>query len=215
MKQSRKENFKGREPDVRDRWMVSYADLVTLLLALFIVLYAASDKQRAAAVASSFKAEYASGDGILDGKSDKDKQSLAESILSEPLLVQHSKLTKTKTEITLSLNEAAVFEPGSSDVSPESVETIKLLASKLAAANGRIRIEGHTDSLPISNQRFRSNWELSTSRAASVLMLLVQHGVPPERLSASGYGGFRPVAENSTTEGRRLNRRVDVVVEQR
>jgi len=76
-----------------------------------------------------------------------------------------------------------------------------------------VRIEGHTDNIPIHNGRFDSNWELSTSRATEIIKLFIsRYGVAPERLSASGYGEYYPVASNATSEGRALNRRVDLVI---
>lgn len=216
MKLGERKFIETAEPDLQDRWIVPYADLVTLLLALFVVLYAAADKQKAAQIASSFRenaAAVTSGEGILDGGRGKKSDDTAAALLSDPILIKHSKMIESNQEVTVSLAEAAVFAPGESEVSEDANETIKALASKLENSKGRVRIEGHTDSTPISNGRFRSNWELSTARASSVLVQLIKNGVQPERLSAAGYGGFRPVADNSTPDGRRLNRRVDVVIE--
>ncbi len=216
MKLGERKFIETAEPDLQDRWIVPYADLVTLLLALFIVLYAAADKQKAAQIASSFRENAtasASGDGILDGNRAEKTKDTAASILSDPVLIKHSKMIQANREVTVSLAEAAVFAPGESDVTADADETISALASKLKTSKGRVRIEGHTDSTPISNGRFRSNWELSTARASSVLVQLMKNGIEPARLSAAGYGGFRPVADNSTPEGRSLNRRVDVVIE--
>ena len=203
----------SNENGLRNRWMIPYADLVTILLALFVVLYAASDQQRAADIASTFKGIPNGGIGILPDGDRERRHELSKDILNDPILSLESTLRETSRDVTITLPDTALFAAAEAEVAPEARRTIKRLAEKLASSKGLIRVEGHTDSTPISNQRFRSNWELSTARASSVLILLIENGVSPVRLSASGYGGFRPVGDNSTAEGRRSNRRVDIVVE--
>lgn len=203
----------GHEHQHKDRWLISYADLVTLLLALFIVMYAASDRERAKQVAAGFSAENG-GSGVLPGseaQEDKDKE-IERRLLSHPVLVERVKVQQTDRGLVVSLAEAGFFAPGEADLSPDAVKAIEAIAESLRDASVPIRVEGHTDSTPISNSRFPSNWELSTSRASTVLVRLTQTGIAPERLSAAGYGGFQPVADNGSPEGRARNRRVDVVV---
>lgn len=202
-----------KETGPRDRWLIPYADLVTILLALFVVLYAAADHKRAEVIASTLKGVPNGGSGLLPGGEEKKSLQITKDILSDPVLSKLTVVSETSSGVTFSLEESALFAAGDSALSLDAKETLKALAAKLAVSKGRIRVEGHTDSVPISNQRFRSNWELSTGRAASVLLLLTSNGVEPSRLSASGYGGFRPVADNGTPEGRRKNRRVDIVIE--
>jgi chemotaxis protein MotB len=202
------------EGESRDRWLISYADLVTLLLALFIVMYAASDSERAKAVAQSFSGQSAAGDGILiadDGKR-AEKSSSEIKVLENSVLLQKTKMTQTERGLVISLSEAGFFAPGDATVSIQAKDVIKSLAESIQNSQIPIRVEGHTDSTPISNARYGSNWELSTTRAANVLQELVENGITPERLSASGYGGFQPIAENATPEGRSQNRRVDIVI---
>ena len=210
--QYRRKKSSAEESRHNDRWLISYADLVTLLLALFIVLYAASDHERAQKIAASFSAQNTGGDGILPGNSANENQSAEIRILENPVLMQKTKMRQTSRGLIVSLSEAGFFAPGDSSVSAEAESVINELADSLKDFQTPIRVEGHTDSTPISNSRYPSNWELSTARASSVLARLIEKGITPERLSAAGYGGFQPVADNSTAEGRAQNRRVDIVV---
>lgn len=210
MQQFRRRKSIETESRHNDRWLLSYADLVTLLLALFIVLYAASDRDRAQKIASSFAAQNTNGDGILPGN-DADKATETR-ILENPVLMQKTKIRQTSRGLIISLSEAGFFTAGDATVSGEAESVIKTLAETLKNTPTQIRIEGHTDSTPISSPRYPSNWELSTARASSVLTRLLENGIAPERLSAAGYAGFQPVATNETSEGRAQNRRVDIVV---
>jgi chemotaxis protein MotB len=201
----------------RDRWLLSYADLVTLLLALFIVLYAASDKERARAIAATFSTQNAGGQtggsGILPGNREpgKDEQ-IEKDLRANDAVAQHANIQQTSRGLIVSISEAGFFQAGDATVGADANNVIKELAETLKENGMPVRVEGHTDSTPISNPRFSSNWELSTARAANVLQKLVEYGFPPERLSAAGYGGFQPVADNTTPEGRAQNRRVDIVI---
>lgn len=194
---------------MRDRWMISYADLVTLLLALFIVMYAASDRQRAKIIADSFSTQATGGSGVLPG-GDTVKDQVR--LLDNPILSEKTKIKQTERGLIVSLAEAGFFAPGDAAINSEAETVIAALAESLKNDSTPIRVEGHTDSTPIANAKFSSNWELSTARAASVLQKLVEKGIAPARLSAAGYGGFQPVADNETPEGRAQNRRVDVVI---
>ena len=198
----------------RDRWLISYADLVTLLLAMFIVMYAASDKERAQKIAESFSAQNIGGSGILpENTSLKDDRAKFESkLLENTILIQKTKMRQTKDGLVISLSEAGFFAPGEAAVNVDAESVLNTLADTLLDCESRIRIEGHTDSTPISNAKYPSNWELSMARASSVLAKLIDRKLAPERFSAAGYGGFQPIADNSTPEGRAQNRRVDVVI---
>lgn len=203
------------ENQPRDRWLISYADLVTLLLALFIVMYAASNKEQAKIIAQSFNEQNNGGDGILPAHDalENERVEIARRLTENPVLMQKAKIRQTERGLIVSLAEAGFFAPGDAAISPEADYAIQTLAEILQNNQSNIRVEGHTDSTPISNTRYPSNWELSTARAASVLIRLAERGsIAPERLSAAGYGGFQPVADNSTLEGRAQNRRVDVVI---
>lgn len=214
MKYRRRKSNAENEGHNRDRWLISYADLVTLLLALFIVMYGASDYERAHKIAESFAAQNTGGSGILPSNDSEvdERAKFQQKLLENPTLMQKTKLRQTTAGLVVSLSEAGFFAPGEATISADAQNLIKTLAESLQSAQLQIRVEGHTDSTPISNAKFSSNWELSTARAANVLQKLVENGIAPERLSAAGYGGFQPLADNSTPEGRSQNRRVDVVI---
>jgi chemotaxis protein MotB len=118
--------------------------------------------------------------------------------------------------LVISLREAGFFASGSATPRTESLTTLAQIAAKLARTPYDLRIEGHTDNVPIHTLEFDSNWELSSARATRIARLFLDRkAIPPERLSAAGYAEFHPVASNSTADGRAENRRVDLVVKPR
>jgi chemotaxis protein MotB len=113
----------------------------------------------------------------------------------------------------ISLKELGFFDSGQAALLPGAASKIERIAKVVSRPGLELRVEGHSDDQPIHNSQFRSNWELSAARAMAVLLLLVNDaGYDPRKISASGYGQYRPVADNLTPEGRRMNRRVDLVV---
>jgi chemotaxis protein MotB len=115
--------------------------------------------------------------------------------------------------LVVSLREIGFFNSGSAEIRASSLKAFSRMANLLAQKEYRIRIEGHTDDIPIHNQRFADNWELSTARATEMIRLLItSYNFSPSRLSAAGYAEFHPVAENRTEAGRAQNRRLDVVI---
>jgi chemotaxis protein MotB len=113
----------------------------------------------------------------------------------------------------ISLKDLGFFNSGEAELRPGAAGKIERIASVLMQHKLDLRIEGHSDDQPIHTDQFRSNWELSTARAMAVLMLLVNDsGVDPRKISVAGYGQYRPIADNATPDGRRMNRRVDLVV---
>jgi chemotaxis protein MotB len=237
-----------------DRWLISYADFMTLLFAFFVVLFAATyrDNQNirklARAIHNGFQrmgafAEDESGNGgsypteMPDAddnssrvQNDKTKVTLGsagsvedmlqlrralEQAMGQELKNHEVVLQVTPEGFVISLKELGFFDSGQAELLPGAAEKIEKIAKVLSRPGLEIRVEGHSDNQPIHNEQFRSNWELSTGRAMAVLRLLVDDaGFDPTKLSASGYGEYRPVADNSTAEGRRMNRRVDLVVVQ-
>lgn len=122
----------------------------------------------------------------------------------------------TPEGLVISLREVGFFESGSAEIRASSLPAFERLANLLRDSGNDIRIEGHTDNVPIHNSRFASNWDLSTARAtATVRLLIVKYSFDPQRLSAAGYAEYRPIANNLSPEGRAMNRRVDVVVPRR
>lgn len=115
--------------------------------------------------------------------------------------------------LVINLPQDILFESGSAVLGREGRETLATVAAVLSELDDRrFQVEGHTDNVPIATARFPSNWELSTARAVSVVDVLVDRGVPPSNLSGAGYGEFQPVASNDSREGRRLNRRIEIVM---
>ncbi len=133
--------------------------------------------------------------------------------LSEELQHQTVSLRDTREGLVLSLHEVGFFQSGSATLRANSMDAFHRIGSVLSSISGNLRIEGHTDNVPIHTLHFHSNWELSTARATEVIrLLLTREGIDPDRLSAAGYAEYHPIADNSTEDGRRLNRRVDIVI---
>jgi chemotaxis protein MotB len=218
----KRHRVRAEAAESRDRWLISYADLVTLLLALFIVLYAAADHERATRIATAFAAEFtqtgisgasALGAGVLPASNSLIAQAAIEqAFAANKTLQERARVTHIDRGLVVSLTEAGFFAPGDASIQSDALPLLNILADALRESKAYLRVEGHTDSLPISTPRYPSNWELSAGRAATVLNCLTQRGIPASRMSVAGFAGERPIADNSTAEGRALNRRVDLVV---
>lgn len=255
------------EHENHERWLVSYADFITLLFAFFVVMFASaqSDKGKAKQVSESVKEALENGKfseviaTVLGrGKHEAarppknpDKVNMSENVPPkeghavppndlppQPIQAQPAHpadLAKTletlksglaaelkggkiglKLEgrgLVISLRESAFFASGDDAVSPASLSILSKIAAEARAMSNPIRLEGHTDSVPIHNERFRSNWELSSARAISMMVQLRdQLQIPPHRMSVAGYAENAPADSNDTVEGRARNRRVDLVV---
>jgi chemotaxis protein MotB len=155
--------------------------------------------------------------GALGESPDKPDMNAIQKQLQTALAAQIGKhtvsVTPTKEGIVVSLREMGFFDSGSTSLRPEAEPTLTDFVNVIGPRRVRVRIEGHTDNIPIHNTRFASNWELSTSRATEIIKLLItRYGIAPLRLSASGYSEFYPVASNATPEGRATNRRIDLVI---
>lgn len=182
---------------------MSFNDLMTILLTFFILLFSVSAigvdrvQQVSSEAASSFGAAEGEGPGTA--------------LIAALGSVPGAHAYRTAGGIAVRLSEAMLFASGSAEIIHP--ETLRALGEKLAAAAGAIRVEGHTDALPVANRLFPSNWELSTQRAVNTVKFLVgECGVAPRRLSAAGYGDSRPLASNATPEGRAVNRRVNIII---
>lgn len=189
-----------------DRWLFGYADVVTLLFACFAAMYAH------AAPANPPVVEAAPASVLVTAP---DRSALARAIeelaSNEPQV--RMELTTSETGTVISLAETGSFPVGTADLTPAAARALAGLARVLRTEPSVIRIEGHTDDRPIRTPRYASNWELSTARATRVVQFLVEEGaLPPARLSAAGYGEYRPRLANDTAESRARNRRVDIVV---
>lgn len=222
-----------------ERWLVSYADFITLLFAFFVVMFAVSqvDSKRVGRFTESFSRAVGidvfpeSGSSLLAGtegsKMDHGSGRSSEDSLPEDLAglrdalgavaksgdeLRGLQVLRRRNDLVLRLPENVLFASGDDSAKEAAVRALHLIALELRDRKVDIRIEGHTDDRPIKTQRFRSNWELSTARATAVIRALASDGIANERLAAAGYGEFRPIAPNETEDGRRQNRRVDLVV---
>ncbi len=222
-----------------ERWLVSYADFITLLFAFFVVMFAVSqvDSKKVGRFTESFSKAVGvdifpqPGKGIMPGVSDAvpglDADPAKTSALPAELDGLQASLTKTsegeepssavqvvarRNELVLRLNDGLLFESGNDAIRESAVKVLLRIAAELKKRPVDVRVEGHTDNRPIHTARFRSNWDLSTSRATAVVALLAAEGLTARRLSAAGYGEFHPLGENASEEGRRKNRRVDLIV---
>jgi chemotaxis protein MotB len=238
-----------------ERWLVSYADFITLLFAFFVVMFASTqaDKEKARQVSQSVKEALEQGQlsaavaNVLGrGKHESarppqnpDRVNESENLPPLPPAVvtapHPADLAKTveilkaglaaevkggkvglKLEgrgLVISLHESAFFGSGDDAVAPASLSILAKIAAEAQAMSNPIRLEGHTDSIPIHNPRFRSNWELSAARAIAMMELLRERfAIPAERMSIAGYADNAPADTNETPEGRARNRRVDLVV---
>ncbi len=235
-----------------ERWLVSYADFITLLFAFFVVMYATAqtDKAKASQVAASVQAALERGTfssavryilgGTVDEKGPGNAQvkgpggvhtivlekqpemrtvDLAPSIrtltkeLEKEIEAKRVQITMQPRGLAISFNQASLFPSGEDTVSPAAYDALEKTAAALLKIPNPVRLEGHTDSVPIHSARFRSNWELSAARSIALLEILAtRFGVPRERMSIGGYADTAPLESNETQEGRARNRRVDLVI---
>lgn len=219
----RRGQVRAETTEARDRWLISYADLVTLLLALFIVLFASSDHKRATAIASVMAAQFdgkgeqaatPASTGVMPGADSlvAVRTAIERTFATNKALRDRAAVRITERGLVVSLTEAGFFAPADAEMRGEALPLLDAIADALRRSDAPLRVEGHTDSLPISTSRYPSNWELSAARATTVLSHLVTRGIPAARLSVAGYAEVRPIADNATPEGRAQNRRVDLVV---
>jgi chemotaxis protein MotB len=204
-----------------DRWLISYADLVTLLLAFFATIYAVSalDAAKVSPAANAIRRALGNPEGQTGPMPQPRDRPAAPSlderltdVLSDEIARGRVALLSADDGLVVSLPESASFASGSAELNEEAKAVLERLSAVLAASSRLVRVEGHTDDVPITSPRFSSNWELSTARASAVVALLIDQGVAPARLSAAGYGQFHPRLPNDSEEARAVNRRVDVVL---
>jgi len=211
----------------RDRWLVSYADFITLLFAFFATLYAASrvDAQRMTVIAESLQHAFVRAPAarqavpskaVLDAYRAEQSNAEIERVVSRDLQSELSterlKLFVDRRGVTLSIPEAGAFGVGRDDLSPAALALIARVGRTLERFPNAVRVEGHTDDVPIHNIRFVSNWDLSAARASRVVELLIQRGLASGRFSVTGYGEFHPRVPNDSAASRASNRRVDLVI---
>jgi chemotaxis protein MotB len=268
-KGKRHEEHEEHEEHVNhEAWVIPYADMLTLLMALFLVLFAMgrTDLEKFKKLAESLRTELGGGasgqvvslgngtgespldlgSGVLDNAGQSVQPASTPSAIQIEQARQEAEreaaeaaregLEELQDDLQLEadvegvgdkiafrfegrglvltiVNDAVLFEGGQVTLQEDGLRILQLVTSGLQNIPNNIIIEGHTDSRPINNARFRSNWDLSTARATSVLQYMIELGFDPARLSASGYADTRPVGDNNTPEGQAENRRVEIVIE--
>lgn len=219
-----------------ERWLLTYSDLITLLMIFFVVMYSISNINtgKYKQLSESLKTGMGGGKTIigkdettpinqqtsvidLNNAAEQQKLEAVKKQLDEYLKKNGLKATVTTSiddrGLVVSIEDTEFFDTGKADINP--VSKIKLIAigNILNQVVNYMRVEGHTDNVPIKNNEFSSNWQLSAIRATNVTELLISSvGIPPAKLSAVGYGEYRPIADNSTEVGRAKNRRVDIII---
>jgi chemotaxis protein MotB len=231
-----------------DRWLVSYADFITLLFAFFVVMFASSrqDQSKVRQVESSIREAFQSM-GVFPANSHQPNSSsatvipsdsvamvtLGDDAVSLPGVMEDLSHMKQRMEQTLapqiangaiaitlgrgglliSLRDVGFFDSGSAIPKSSSIPTLNVIGRGMATVPYDVRIEGHTDDVPIQNSQYPSNWELSTARATVLTRFFIEEDhILPGRLSAAGYAQYHPIASNLTAEGRSRNRRIDIIV---
>jgi chemotaxis protein MotB len=204
--------YDEEEPHGAPLWMVTYADLVTLLLALFVLLVATSQIEagRFRAVLGAFRG----ADGIEGLPTERAQQAALLARLDAAGLGGTVEVEATPQGLRLAIADSVMFRPGEAALVGAAPAVLRLVAAAVTPAVGMVVVEGHTDDRPIATARYPSNWELSAARAAAVVrFLLAQPGaLPAERYQASGHAEHRPRAPNATPAGRALNRRVEILL---
>jgi chemotaxis protein MotB len=206
------------------RWLISYADFVTLLLAVFVVMFAASqpDKGKAKRVSHSVS------EALHEGGTSKPPAVQPKIPAASELLPSMQVLNQALAEeidagriavhleargLVISLRQAAFFPSGGDAIAPSRLGSLEKISQTIRDLPNSVRFEGHTDSAPIHTRRFRSNWELSSARSIAMLRLFAgRFGIPAAQLAVAGYAETKPVDSNDSAEGRAHNRRVDIVI---
>jgi chemotaxis protein MotB len=237
------------EPEAHDRWLVSYADFITLLFAFFVVMYAISqvNESKYRVLSDSLVQAFQNPSRLPDA--DNPTQSprailgleqggiigpapgsreeaemramLAQmkelgaelSKLLDPLVKEGLvRVSETRQGLVIEINASVLFRSGQSALEAEATRTLSEVARVLALTRSAISVEGHTDNVPIATPAFASNWELSASRAATVVRLFVENGITATRLTAIGHADNQPIEPGDSPEARARNRRVTVTI---
>ncbi len=183
-------------------WAITYGDLMSYLMLFFLLLFVGTSSRSLTVQlgAKAVEAQYGGGGGKM-----------IQQLFSQYGVQQIAKLDVGENRIRIVFQAPVLFDSGSADLKTGSMAQMTQLAEALGEIPNSIQVEGHTDDRPLGRgSKFNSNWELSAARAFSVMRFLEISGVPPRRLSAIGYGEFRPLGSNDTPEGRTANRRIEL-----
>ena len=211
------------------RWLLTYADMITLMLALFIILFAMSTisrvkvQQFAKSVSAGFDNQWtvnqppnggANGEQSFEASSSIPaiKKELEKYVKENHLEQQVQVHSEARGLAVTLLSDKAFYNSGSAEIRPEAQKFLDGISPILKRNGNEIAVEGYTDNVPISTSQYPTNWELSTARAANVTEYLQHDGIAPTRLSATGYSEYRPRNRNASDTDKQQNRRVDIVL---
>ncbi|MBZ5608506.1 MAG: OmpA family protein [Acidobacteriia bacterium] len=197
----RKPKYLEAEHGQRERWLISYTDIVTLLLILFVAMAAQSVGKPPA-------------QPVRREPQQAPKPSRATLVRAEQRLKERGLDPRLDPRgLVISLPTAILFESGDDHINPSALPVISRIAEVLRDSGNKVELAGHADAVPIHNRRFKNNWELSAARGLSLLALLTsQYGIPEARLSVSSFGAYSPKGSNDTEDGRAENRRVEILI---
>ncbi len=239
---ARKHKHEEHEAHADERWLVSYADFITLLMVLFVILYSMGqvDVKKYQKLADSMRTAFTLGaaskviDGQINQAGGSNEDGTAKPIVvpgipegptqSEEVAGQLTSMlasqnlgsavsVQTNIEgVLISLSEHLVFKEGDAQIPPEALPVLDTIAAMLKPINNKVRLVGHTNNLPSTNPLYPTNWELSLARALSVGKYLMNAGIAPDRFIITGRGEYEPLFPNDTPQHRDLNARVEIVV---
>lgn len=233
-----KSKKKHEEEHVDEAWLLPYSDMLTLLLALFIVMFAMSkvDTAKFKQMSQQFNIIFQGGSGMLQGTNGSAVQLTASSSTAEMNgLVEQDKMTGIKASLeqeikkdgyadkvkvnvngeglNITIQDTVLFNTGDAEILSEFNPVLLKISNMIKNLDNEIRVSGHTDNVPIKNYKFRSNWDLSYMRASNVMNFLVDTGhLSPDKFSIQAYGEYKPKYDNSTEAGRSKNRNVDILI---
>jgi chemotaxis protein MotB len=219
------------EEHVDEAWLLPYSDMLTLLLALFIVMFAMgqTDKQKLQEMSQQFNIIFAGGKGVMqsdgqsaipmpsnteieDAKMSEIKKTLEDEISKEGYS-DKVKVDVNSDGLEISIQDTVLFNTGEADVLNNLSPLLLEISKMLHGLDNEIKVVGYTDNVPIKNEKFRSNWELSSMRAINVMNFMVDSGkIQEDKVSIQAYGEYQPKFDNTTEQGRAKNRRVEIIV---
>lgn len=223
-------------------WMDTYADTITLLLTFFILLYSFSttDNEKLKLIAEALRGQIegtpmkiedtsdisieeleqgiGQGMGLGVGQGDPYKELVDKvtEVIDKNGLSEVVEIREENAGVVLQLHESILFDLGSANLKEDSIRVLDAISAIIPNIENEIMVQGNTDNIPINSGLYKSNWELSTDRAVTVVKYFIEtKGLDPTRFSATGYGEYRPLVDNSTEENRAINRRVDILIVQK
>jgi len=225
-----------------ERWLVSYADFITLLMVLFVILYSMGqvNVEKYRRLAESMRIAFTVGgeEEVIDSQINQAGGTMEDGT-SKPIVVPGIPEGPTQSEevagqltamlssqnlgnevsvqtniegVLISLSERLIFKESQSELPPEALQVLDTIAAMLRPIENKVRLVGHTSNVPSANPQYPTNWELSLGRATSVAKYLINSGIAPERLIISGQGEYAPIFPNDTDQHRELNARVEIVI---